>query len=106
MADANETGQGTWTAEDDRQVAEAVRLRQAGGDERTRPGETAVPHWVMAAIVLGLVALTGSPVAVVLAAAIGAVWWLLRTEETAAPVSGSEDGEVPRGPFGGPGIWL
>ncbi|WP_219416211.1 hypothetical protein [Pseudonocardia nigra] len=106
MADANEAGRAAWTADDDRQLAEAVRLLHAGEDVNTRPGETCVPHWVMVALLLGLVALTGSAVAVVLVAAVGAVWWLLHTEATAEPRDGQEDGPVPRGPFGGPGIWL
>ncbi|OLT10710.1 hypothetical protein BJF78_05210 [Pseudonocardia sp. CNS-139] len=95
-----------WSADDDQQLAEMMRRHDAGEDVETRPGETAVPYWVMATIILGLVSLTGSVFAVVVVVAFGAVWWLLRTAETTAPHEEREDDPSDRGPFGGPGIWL
>jgi hypothetical protein len=94
-----------WTTDDDRQLAEAVRRYDAGEDPCVRPGETTVPEWAMIAIVLGLVALTGSVFMVVVVAAFGSVWWLLRTADDTEP-SDSEYGREARGPFGGPGIWM
>lgn len=94
-----------WSADDDNQLAEMMRRHDAGEDVTARPGDTTVPHWAMAAILFGLVALTGSVFAVVVVVAFGAVWWLLRTAETTAPRE-REDDPSDRGPFGGPGIWL
>ena len=94
-----------WTADDDQQLAEAVRRHSAGEDLRARPGETTVPEWAMITIVLGLVALTGSVFAVVVVAAFGSVWWLLRTADAVEPHE-RDAGREARGPFGGPGIWL
>jgi hypothetical protein len=94
-----------WTADDDHQLAEAVRRHDAGEDLRARPGETTVPEWVMVAIILGLVALTGSVFAFVVVAAFGSVWWLLRTAD-AVETHDRDPGREARGPFGGPGIWL
>jgi hypothetical protein len=51
------------------------------------------------------VALTGSVFAVVVVAAFGSVWWLLRTADAVEP-SERDAGREARGPFGGPGIWL
>jgi hypothetical protein len=95
----------TWTTDDDQQFAEAVRRHESGEDPGLRPGESTVPEWVMATIVLGLVALTGSVFAVVVVAAFGSVWWLLRTADAVEPDEHEADREA-RGPFGGPGIWL
>jgi hypothetical protein len=109
MTDANEADRVAWTADDDHQLAEAVRRMRAGEDVDARQGETTVPGWVMIAIVLGLVALTGSAVAVVMVGATGMVWWLLRTEGGDRAGKRADDpphGPAPRGPFGGPGIWL
>jgi hypothetical protein len=64
-----------------------------------------VPHWATAAILFGLVALTGSIFAVVVVVAFGAVWWLLRTADDTT-TSEREDDPSDQGPFGGPGIWL
>jgi hypothetical protein len=94
-----------WNADDDQQVAEVIRRHDAGEDVCVRPGETTVPDWAIAAILLGLVALTGSVFAVVVVVAFGAVWWLLRTADAAAPRERQDDSSDP-GPFGGPGIWL
>ena len=94
-----------WSAEDDQQLAEVMRRHDAGEDVSARPGETTVPDWAMAAIVLGLIALTGSIFAVVVVVAFGAVWWLLRTAETGISHE-REDDSSDQGPFGGPGIWL
>jgi hypothetical protein len=94
-----------WSADDDQQLAEVMRRHDAGEDVSVRPGETTVPHWVTATILLGLVALTGSIFAVVVVVAFGAVWWLLRTADTTA-ASQHEDDPSDHGPFGGPGIWL
>jgi hypothetical protein len=94
-----------WTADDDRLVADAVRRHEAGEDPCARPGETTVPHWTMVVIVLGLVALTGSVFAVVVVAAFGSVWWLLRTAD--AGDQGDRDaGREAHGPYEGPGLWL
>jgi hypothetical protein len=94
-----------WTADDDQQLAEAVRRHDAGEDPCARPGDTTVPEWAMITILLGLVALTGSVFAVVVVAAFGSVWWLLRTADAVEP-SERDSGREARGPFGGPGIWL
>jgi hypothetical protein len=94
-----------WNAEDDHQLAEVMRRHDAGEDVCARPGETTVPDWAMAAILLGLVALTGSIFAVVVVVAFGAVWWLLRTADATVPRE-REDDPSDQGPFGGPGIWL
>jgi hypothetical protein len=94
-----------WTADDDHQLDEAVRRHDAGEDLCALPGETTVPEWAMVAIVLGLVALTGSVFAVVVVAAFGSVWWLLRTAD-AVELRDRDAGREARGPFGGPGIWL
>jgi hypothetical protein len=94
-----------WSADDDQQLAEVLRRHDAGEDVCARQGETTVPNWAMAAILLGLVALTGSIFAVVVVVAFGAIWWLLRTADTTVPPE-HEDDPSDRGPFGGPGIWL
>ena len=94
-----------WSAEDDQQLAEVMRRHEAGEDVRARPGETTVPVWVMATILLGLVALTGSIFALVVVVAFGAVWWLLRTADATTPRERTDDSSD-QGPFGGPGIWL
>jgi hypothetical protein len=94
-----------WSAEDDHQLAEVMRRHDAGEDVCVRPGETTVPHWATAAILFGLVALTGSIFAVVVVVAFGAVWWLLRTADDTT-TSEREDDPSDQGPFGGPGIWL
>jgi hypothetical protein len=94
-----------WTSDDDRLLAEAVRRHDAGEDPCARPGDTTVPEWAMVAILLGLVALTGSVFTVVVVAAFGSVWWLLRTAETGPPRDEAGH-EAHGGPFGGPGIWL
>jgi hypothetical protein len=94
-----------WTPDDDRLLAEAVRRHDAGEDLCARPGETTVPEWAMVAILLGLVALTGSLFTIVVVAAFGSVWWLLRTADTDAPRD-QDAGREAHGPFGGPGIWL
>lgn len=94
-----------WTTDDDHQLADAIRRHDAGEDLCARPGETTVPIWALAAIALGLVALTGSVFAFVVVAAFGSVWWLLRTGDDPLPPEDGDDREV-SGPFGGPGIWL
>jgi hypothetical protein len=94
-----------WTTEDDQQLADAIRRHDAGEDVRARPGETTVPDWAMAAIVLGLVALTGSLFIVVVVVAFGSVWWLQRAADGLEPrarTTGRADG----GSFGGPAAWL
>jgi hypothetical protein len=95
-----------WNADDDHELAEVMRRHDAGEDAGARPGDTTVPGWAMVAILLGLVGLTGSIFAVVVVVAFGAVWWLLRTADAAAPHERHEDDHSDRGPFGGPGIWL
>jgi hypothetical protein len=47
--------------------------------DRTLPGDTTVPTWVMASIVLGLVALTGSIAAISLVALGAVLVWLAKT---------------------------
>lgn len=54
-------------------------------------GYQTVPMWTLASIVLGLAVLSGGTAAVVLAAACGATWWLVRAADAT---------EVPRAPRG------
>jgi hypothetical protein len=69
-------------------------------DDRVLPGDTTVPVWVMLAIGLGLVALSGWTAAAVLATMGAVVWWLVGgADEVAGPGRGTA-APPPR-----PGIW-
>jgi hypothetical protein len=60
------------------------------------------PLWVLVSIVLGLIALSGSILALVLAVVAGICVWMARMP----PVEGSQQNRYPfGGPITGPGIW-
>jgi hypothetical protein len=75
-----------------------------GIGEPTLPGDETVPVWAMASICLGLVALTGSVVAMYLVGTAVVLGWLVRSAgpDDAVNRSGLNG---PYGPLGGAGLW-
>ena len=75
-----------------------------GLGEPTLPGDETVPVWAMASICLGLVALTGSVVAMCLVGTAVVLGWLVRSAgpDDAVNRSGLNG---PYGPLGGAGLW-
>jgi hypothetical protein len=70
-------------------------------DDRTLPGDTTVPVWALASIVLGLLALTGSLVILCLVGTAAILVWLAYVGSKGDGASG----RASRGPLGGPGPW-
>ena len=65
------------------------------------PGDTTVPAWALLSIVLGLVALTGSIVAMCIAGTVALLGWVVR----AAGNEKGPGGRASEGPFGAAGSW-
>lgn len=65
--------------------------------EPTMPGDTTEPMWVLASIVFGLLALTGSILLISLVGTAAVLVWLIRAGDDGGDVSG----QTPRYPFGG-----
>ena len=74
--------------------------KPASRSEPTLPGDTIEPMWVLASIVFGLLALTGSILLISLIDTAAVLVWLMRAGDGAGNITG----QVPRPPFGGAGM--